>query len=152
MTTSKNVTPRIVTSLLALSLAMGITACNQQKSPSEVNHDVAQAEQKEAEKVSEARSDAASTVSAANQDVAEAQRDARSDVHDAVTDANKDIAEARAKADKVAADQAYNVAEEKCKALPSDQIGPCKDRAKADRDATKAKIDADLKATKNSNK
>ncbi|HEX2584990.1 MAG TPA: hypothetical protein VHL14_07655 [Steroidobacteraceae bacterium] len=152
MTTSKYFNSRIFTSLFALSLALGITACNQQKSPAEVEHDVAKAEQKEAEKVSEARSDAASTVSAANQDVAEAQHDARSDVNDAMADANKDIAEARAKADKVAADQAYNVAEEKCKALPSDQIGPCKDRAKADRDATKARIDADLKAAKNHNK
>lgn len=149
MTTSKYFNARIAASLIALGLAFGLTACDQHKSPAEVNHDVAKAEQKEAEKISEARSDAASTVSAANQDVAEAQHDARSDVNDAVSDANKDIAEARAKADKVAADQNYNVAEEKCKALPSDQIGPCKDRAKADRDAAKAQIDADLKAAKN---
>jgi len=152
MTTIKNFNPRFLASLFALSLSFGLAACNQQKSPAEVDHDVAKAEQKEAEKVSEARSDAASTVSAANQDVAEAQRDARSDVNDAMSDANKDVAEARAKADKVAADQSYNVAEEKCKALPSDQIGPCKDRAKADRDAAKAQIDADMKAAKNHNK
>jgi len=140
---------KYLTSVFAtLVLAFGMAACNQQKSADEVNHDVAKAEQKAAEKMSEASSDAASTMSSANQDVADAQRDARSDVHDAMSDANKDITEARGKADKVAADQTYNVAVEKCKALPSDQIGPCKDRAKADRDATKAKIDADIDAAK----
>jgi len=133
---------------VSLVLAFAVVGCNQQKSPAETNRDVAKAEQKESDKVSAARSDAASTISAASQDVADAQRDARSDVSDAAADANKDVAKARGKADKVAAEQAYNVAVEKCKGLPSDQISACKERAKADRDATKAEIDAEMKAAK----
>ena len=152
MITSRHFNSRFLASCLTFSLALGVVACNQQKSPADTNRDVANAEQNEANKVAEARSDAASSISSAHQDIADAQRDARSDVNDAVADANKDITDARAKADKVAADQAYKVAVEKCKGLTPDQVSPCEDRAKADRDATKAQIDADMKAAKDRSK
>lgn len=151
MITLKSFNSRYITLLLTLGIAIGVGACDQHKSPAETERDVQKAEQKEAEKVSEARSDAASSISSASQDVADAKRDARADVNDAVADANKDVAKARGKADKVAAEQAYKVEVERCKGLPSDQIGPCKDKAKADRDATEAQIDAEIKAAKNHN-
>lgn len=149
MTTLQPFNRRFSAVLLALNFALGIAACDQQKSPADTQRDVEKAEQKEADKVAEARSDAASSISSASQEVAEARQDAHSDVSEAMSDANKDIAKARGKADKVAAEQAYKVAVEQCKGLPSDQVGPCKDRAKSDRDATEAQIDAEIKAAKN---
>lgn len=123
--------------LLALSCALALSACNKQETPAEVQSDVNEAQVEAQADVTEAASDAIGTAAEGTQDIADASGD-RSDVNDAATDAMEDNAKARYDVEIAKADGELKVAKEKCDALASNMQDACDKTADAAYETAKA--------------
>ena len=121
---------------IALTGAIGLSACSQQDSMSETADDVAAAQAEAGEDVAEAR-----------RDMMDARQVAREDLSKA--DTLVDAAEAKAEGMKSGAESAYDlaiakaegemkIANERCDVLPSDQQVACDQAARAAYDSAKA--------------
>lgn len=132
-------TSSLMSALLIASSSLALTACNSQESPAEAQADVAEAQADGQQAVAEDAAEAAVVAAEGREDVAKSDdaaeaREAQADAIEDNADAQKDVAETKAKAD-------YDVAVQKCDALPSAQQSACKDQAEATYDAAKAKAD-----------
>lgn len=123
--------------LLALSCALALSACNKQETPAEVQSDVNEAQVEAQADVTEAASDAIGTAAEGNQDIADASG-GRSDVNDAATDAIENNAAARYDVEIAKADGELKVAKEKCDALAANMQDACDKTAEAAYETAKA--------------
>lgn len=96
--------PLIVLGVLATALALG--ACKQQEDPAQTQRDVIEAQREGAERIGEAQQDAAENLAEGDSAAGELQR----------------VDEAQARTD-------YEVAKQRCDALPPEQQGACKQAA-----------------------
>ena len=99
--------------MLALVLSSGLAACNRADSPTEVRHDVAEAQKDATRQLNAARSDADKIVDQKERDLT-----------NSAANADYDIRLAKADGD-------YKVALQKCKALSGSVQKYCKDKAEA---------------------
>jgi hypothetical protein len=128
---------KIANVVISAFLVLGLSACNNAKSPEAIDNDVANAEQKAATQVADARQSAAKTTDSAETKVDEKTKDLNS----AEAKGAYDVATAKADGD-------HNVALEKCNALNGDVQKACKDQADAKYDLAKANAKATLAAQK----
>lgn len=127
----------ITRTLLALSCALALSACNKQETPAETTADVNEAQVEAQAEVTDAASDAIATAAEGSQDLADASGD-HSEVHDAAGEAMEDNAKARYDVEIAKADGELKVAKEKCDALPANQQDACDKTAEAVYETAKA--------------
>jgi hypothetical protein len=124
-------------SLVALLTVTLMAGCNNAKSPDAVSKDVANAQEKRASEVAEAKQDAAKDENKAAAKV----DDKANDLNNANAKGAYDVAMAQADGD-------HKVAIQKCEALSGDTQKACKDQADAKYDLAKANAKAMLAAQK----
>jgi hypothetical protein len=139
---------KLTPTLIMLSAALALGACNKQETPEETNKDVAEAQANAANNVSAATSDAAATSAEAQQDVQQAVANGAEDVAKAESGAMKDEADANYDVAIAKADGDLKIAKEACDGKPAGEQKSCNDAAQSAYDAAKSQAVMERDAAK----
>ena len=127
----------VTRTLLALSCALALSACNKQETPAETTADVNEAKVEAQADVTAAASDAIGTAAQGSQDIADASGN-KADVNDAAANAMDNNASARYDVEIAKADGDLKVSKQKCDGLAANMQDACKKTAEAAYDTAKA--------------